>query len=399
MFDYKAIINYPMSKLRAIRRYYRYNHYFPSYYRQFSSQPVEKNKVLFLEMRFKKLSNSFDLIYRVLSEDPDYHTVSSFVQFNFIRGGEYTRRCQEMIRELSTSEYVITDEASLILSCLPLRQETKVINLWHACGAFKKWGRSTTEKLFGSDSRELDRYPNYGNLDLVTVSSPEVIWAYEEAMNLEPGIVKPLGISRTDLFYDEEFVNSRREKIYSLMPEARGKKIILYAPTFRGHVSSAEAPDEIDYVRFMEDLSENYVMICKHHPFCKELPVIPDQASGFARDLTRKASIEDLLCCADICISDYSSLVFEYSLFERPIIFYAYDYQDYCDWRGFYYDYEDFTPGPIVQTQDQLLEAIHSASDAFDKTRLVAFKERFMGSCDGHATERIIAWMKDHALS
>ena len=128
------------------------------------------------------------------------------------------------------------------------------INLWHGCGAFKKFGRSTAELKFGASAATLDKYPNYGNLDIVTVSSPEVIWAYEEAMNLPKGIVQATGISRTDLFYDKDFVNSRREKLYKVMPEARGKKVILYAPTFRGHVASATSPDEIDFYRFAKEL-------------------------------------------------------------------------------------------------------------------------------------------------
>ena len=174
------------------------------------------------------------------------------------------------------------------------------------------------------------------------------------------------------------------------MPEARGKKVILYAPTFRGHVSSAISPDEIDFYRFAKELSEDYVLVCKHHPFVKNPPEIPEELSDFARDLTPYLSIEDLLCCADICISDYSSLVFEYSLFEKPMIFYAYDYDDYCDWRGFYYDYFELTPGPVVKTQDELLDAIRNTETNFDKQQVIDFKKKFMGSCDGHATERIL---------
>ena len=247
--------------------------------------------------------------------------------------------------------------------------------------------------MFGDNAATLDKYPNYGNLSYVTVSSPEVVWAYEEAMNLPEGIVIPAGISRTDLFYDKEFVNSRKEKLYEVMPLARDKKVILYAPTFRGHVATAESPDEIDFARFSRELSEEYVLVCKHHPFVKEPPVIPEELSSFAMDVTPYLSIEDLLCCADICISDYSSLVFEYSLFEKPMIFYAYDYDDYCDWRGFYYDYSDFTPGPVVKTEDELLKAIRDVENNFDRQRVIAFKEKFMGSCDGHATERIIELM------
>ena len=385
-----------ISKLRRIRKHYRYKVYFPKVYSSYCTEPVQENKVLFLEMRFTKLSNSFELIYKALEESGEYDLKCSYVQFNFIRGREFTQRVNEMLKELATAKYVFVDDASLILSSIPLRKETVAINLWHACGAFKKFGRSTAELKFGSSAATLDKYPNYGNLTHVTVSSPEVIWAYEEAMHLPKGIVKATGVSRTDQFYDKEFVESRKQKLYEIMPEAKGKKVILYAPTFRGHVATASSPDRIDFERFCRELCNEYVIVCKHHPFVKNPPIIPEELQHFARDLTKYLSIEDLLCCADICISDYSSLVFEYSLFEKPMIFYAYDYDNYCDWRGFYYDYSEFTPGPVVQTEDELLNSIKNIDTQFDKQKVIDFKEKFMGSCDGHATERIIALMKEN---
>ena len=385
-----------ISKLRRIRKHYRYKVYFPKVHSSYCTEPVQENKVLFLEMRFTKLSNSFELIYKALEESGEYDLKCSYVQFNFIRGREFTQRVNEMLKELATAKYVFVDDASLILSSIPLRKETVAINLWHACGAFKKFGRSTAELKFGSSAATLDKYPNYGNLTHVTVSSPEVIWAYEEAMHLPKGIVKATGVSRTDQFYDKEFVESRKQKLYEIMPEAKGKKVILYAPTFRGHVATASSPDRIDFERFCRELGNEYVIVCKHHPFVKNPPIIPEELQHFARDLTKYLSIEDLLCCADICISDYSSLVFEYSLFEKPMIFYAYDYDNYCDWRGFYYDYSEFTPGPVVQTEDELLNSIKNIDTQFDKQKVIDFKEKFMGSCDGHATERIIALMKEN---
>ena len=385
-----------ISKLRRIRKHYRYKVYFPKVYSSYCTEPVQENKVLFLEMRFTKLSNSFELIYKALEESGEYDLKCSYVQFNFIRGREFTQRVNEMLKELATAKYVFVDDASLILSSIPLRKETVAINLWHACGAFKKFGRSTAELKFGSSAATLDKYPNYGNLTHVTVSSPEVIWAYEEAMHLPKGIVKATGVSRTDQFYDKEFVESRKQKLYEIMPEAKDKKVILYAPTFRGHVATASSPDRIDFERFCRELGNEYVIVCKHHPFVKNPPIIPEELQHFARDLTKYLSIEDLLCCADICISDYSSLVFEYSLFEKPMIFYAYDYDNYCDWRGFYYDYSEFTPGPVVQTEDELLNSIKNIDTQFDKQKVIDFKEKFMGSCDGHATERIIDLMKEN---
>ena len=79
-----------ISKLRRIRKHYRYKVYFPKVYSSYCTEPVQENKVLFLEMRFTKLSNSFELIYKALEESGEYDLKCSYVQFNFIRGREFT---------------------------------------------------------------------------------------------------------------------------------------------------------------------------------------------------------------------------------------------------------------------------------------------------------------------
>lgn len=107
--------------------------------------------------------------------------------------------------------------------------------------------------------------------------------------------------------------------------------------------------------------------------------------------MTKELSIEQLLCVSDICISDYSSLVFEYSLFERPMLFYAYDLEDYFDWRGFYYNYEELAPGPVVYTNEEIIDWIMHLEERFDRNRVRSFRKRFMNACDGHATERILS--------
>ena len=82
--------------------------------------------------------------------------------------------------------------------------------------------------------------------------------------------------------------------------------------------------------------------------------------------------------------------MFEYSLFERPMVFFAYDKEEYDDWRGFYYDYEDLTPGPVFKSNQPMIEYLKNVDTLFDKKRVVEFRKRFMSACDGRATDRII---------
>ncbi|MEG1243915.1 MAG: CDP-glycerol glycerophosphotransferase family protein, partial [Oscillospiraceae bacterium] len=101
-----------------------------------------------------------------------------------------------------------------------------------------------------------------------------------------------------------------------------------------------------------------------------------------------------LLCACDILISDYSSLIFEYSLLARPMIFYAYDLDEYDRERSFYYPYREFVPGEIVSDTNQIINAVENIEKSFDSERVLQFCQKFMSACDGQSTKRIIKWIK-----
>ena len=73
------------------------------------------------------------------------------------------------------------------------------------------------------------------------------------------------------------------------------------------------------------------------------------------------------------------------------MIFFAYDLDDYFDWRGFYYNYDELTPGPVVKETEEIIDYIRHLDTRFDQAHVHASKEKFMSSCDGHATDRIMA--------
>ncbi|MDD7220660.1 MAG: CDP-glycerol glycerophosphotransferase family protein [Clostridia bacterium] len=366
---------------------------FPGIYNIHRKKPVDKKKVVFIEPRLPELSNSFQVLYHELADHYDFDIHVHLLRETFVSTGEYIKNCKKMLEDLSDARYCFLNEASSVVSCINKRPETIVTQLWHACGAFKKFGMSTVGLAFGADEEQMKRHPFYKNLDYVTVSSPEVVWAYAEAMDLQDRkeIIRPVGISRTDVYFREETVQNAFQHVYEKFPAARGKKIILYAPTFRGKAGNAQAPDQFDLKKFYEAFHEDYTLIIKHHPVVRNQPEIPKDLSGtFAFDASDTLSIEDLLCVSDICISDYSSLIFEYSLFERPMLFYAYDLDEYFDWRGFYYPYDELTPGPVCTTNEEMIDYIQHVDERFDKQKVVDFRNKFMSACDGHATERIM---------
>lgn len=368
---------------------------FPLAYRCFARKPVACGRVLFFETKETEMPDSFDLLFKMLEEDPSRHPRYVTLNQNHVSHCQYLKNSIWALHEISRAEVVFLSDASDLVSCIKLRPETRVVQLWHACGAFKKWGMSTADLKFGGSRKELLRHPFYKNLSLVTVSSPGVAWAYEEAMVLQdtPDIVKPLGVSRTDIFFDQHFLSEARAKVEAAVPQVRGKRVLLYAPTFRGRVALAKGPDKLDIPALKAAVGGNTVLLIKHHPFVKQPPRIPSHCADFAFDVSQTLPINELLCVADACISDYSSLVFEYSLFNRPMAFFAYDLDDYCDWRGFYYPYDELTPGPVFRDNESLIDWVKHVDERFDAQQVEAFRDKFMGACDGHATERIYSYL------
>ena len=393
----RKVYRFIRKRVRMIYRYEMLRKHYPNLYKKHAARPVNDKKVVFIEVREAKISDSFSLMYKRVQEQNQYEVHTHFLRSGFSKRKEYQHACEAMIIDIADAKYIFLNESSDVIAALPMRKESIVTQLWHGCGAFKKFGMSTAELIFGDDRKTLEKYPYHGNYTYVTVSAPEVAWAYEEAMSLEDkkGVVVPTGVSRSDIFYDMDAKAAARKKLYDVVPQAKGKKVILYAPTFRGRVAKAKTPNALDIAAFGDALSKDYVLLFKLHPFVKKRTAIPEGYEDFAFDCTDDMSIEELLFVADICISDYSSLVFEYSLFEKPMIFFAFDLDNYYDWRGFYYDYKEFVPGPIYTTTEEMIDYIKHIDTKFDKQKVRQFRDKFMSACDGHATERIMKLVFD----
>ncbi len=367
---------------------------YPLAYKISCIRKQQKNLVLFCEVRHGFLTDSYRAIYDELNNRDDVKTRVFYIHNN--SGGlSYLKRYFRLCMILPTAGTILIDDTCNLFGAFKLRKNTKLIQTWHSCGAFKKWGYSIAGLSFGQNPDELDKFPAHKNYTLVTVSSKECIPHFNEAFGFsEPSCVKAVGVARTDYFFSEENRKKAFDRLQEVCPQARKKKVILYAPTYRGDADNAQPPEMFDIARLKKRL-DGCILLIKQHGFVRKPTDIPEDCKDFAFDVSQSMKIEELLFVSDVCVTDYSSLIFEYSLFEKPMIFYAYDLDEFYDYRGFYYKYDrNFLPGDIVKTEEDLFDSVERAvKNGCDAEEVMRFRRRFMGACDGHSTQRIIDYI------
>jgi CDP-glycerol glycerophosphotransferase len=174
------------------------------------------------------------------------------------------------------------------------------------------------------------------------------------------------------------------------------KKIILYAPTWRDNQFYEKGKYkfdlDLDLAQLKESLGDNYIVLLRmHYLVAENFDLSP--YNGFAYDFSNHEDIRDLYLIADILITDYSSVFFDYANLKRPMIFYVYDIEEYRDnLRGFYFDFEKTAPGPLVKTTEQVIECIkkteeedYALPDSFE-----LFYEKFCYLESGQSSKRVV---------
>ena len=392
------------TRFNRIKKYFGYKVYLPSIFKRAAKKPVDEKLVVFADARDREMPDNFRGLWE-LCEKNGYKCVEH-------SGRVFGEECdpklrykmkfryrREFMKLYARAKAVFLVEAYDLAYLVKPRPETQLIQLWHGCGLMKNMAYAASSKNWGVSEKDKKMYPMHHNYSLVCSSSERVRYGYHLAFQCDFNIVKAIGNPRTDIYFDEKFKANARERVKELFPEIGDRKIILYAPTFRGKsIPKSFIKKMINYTVFNEALSEQYVLMIKFHPLlAKGKLTESDRLSnyGFLIDASDILSPEEALCAADMLISDFSSIMFEYMLLERPIISYIYDINEYAGGRGFFDKYEKLVPGPYVLNQDKLLETILTVNEWFDIERVRQFKKTFMSACDGHSTERIYNYVFD----
>lgn len=168
--------------------------------------------------------------------------------------------------------------------------------------------------------------------------------------------------------------------------------MILYAPTFRD-----EEPDkfklQLDLKKMKEHLGKEYIILLRMHIVINKRLDIDEKASDFAVNVSSFSDIQDLMLVADILITDYSSVMFDFVNTNKPMLFFTYDLKEYRDkYRGFYFDFEVEAPGPLLNNTDEIITSVQQLSSLQEnyKEKYEQFKEKFIPLDDGQSTARIV---------
>lgn len=359
--------------------------------------PVDQNKVLFASDDRRELGGNMEFIVNALPEglNPVFH----------FRGDRRDRRTfgdiMSVIRDMSTARYIILEDYYKYTSFQKVRDDQEICQLWHAAGAYKKFGFSRE-----GNSEHIRIHPGYRKYAKAITSSDFIRKNYAEAFDISIDKVRATGVPRTDVFFDPEYVERTKEQIYEEFPVLKEKKVIMFAPTYRGRRAYDAAYDfeMIDPSVLFKNLSDDYVFVFKWHPATynnlkreeREMYHV-EEFGDFFLDLSKARDINDLLLVTDVLITDYSSVIFDYLLVDKPLVYYAYDLEDYQGGRGLYYDFEDYCYGRVARTIEELVSAIR-AEDMCEEKR-EEFRRKFMEACDGHATEKTVSYFFDRYIA
>ena len=344
--------------------------------------PVRRNRVVLATARLPVLEGNLRYIHDAIGRlRPAADVALELRPYSYGFAGKVAYLVQ-MVRGtwlVHTSGLVVVDNAYLPVHVLPHRAATTVVQVWHATGALKRFGADTVGGLAEPERRFLHRHYDY------TVTAGEASREpWSRALRTPLDRVLALGTPRTDGLFDAPGLADARARVIAGNPSLAGRRIVLYAPTFRGRGRHKHGTPALDGTRLRELLPADHALVIKTHP---NLDPATQPGSGFDIVADPGSDMNDWLAAADVLVTDYSSSIFEWALLGRPLVLLVDDLERYERDPGLYLDYRTEMIGRQVRDTAGVAEAILDGVDASDRDAFIA---RNLAACDGHASERFV---------
>ncbi|OOC56758.1 MULTISPECIES: bifunctional glycosyltransferase/CDP-glycerol:glycerophosphate glycerophosphotransferase [Nocardiopsis] len=303
---------------------------------------------------------------------------------------EVRHTSREYFEALARSEYIVSN------AHLPMWFEKqpgqKVVQTWHG-SMLKRIGFDIEHVQFASRNYYERLKHETNQWDYLISPSPWATPILRRAFGFENEILET-GYPRNDIFHRPER-ETLAEKVRERLGLPEGKKVILYAPTWRDDkfysAGKYKLDLHLDLQRLYDALGDDHVLLFRRHPNIVDR--VPNVGKDFVFDVSAYPEIQELFLVTDILVTDYSSLMFDFANTGRPILFFTYDLEEYRDsLRGFYFDFEETAPGPLLRTTDEVVDAVRDIDRVQDthRARYEAFVNQFCPLDDGKAAARVV---------
>ncbi|MER6035926.1 bifunctional glycosyltransferase family 2 protein/CDP-glycerol:glycerophosphate glycerophosphotransferase [Streptomyces sp. NPDC001835] len=295
----------------------------------------------------------------------------------------------EWYEALATSQYVVVNNH--LPDWFQKREGQVVVQTWHGT-PLKKIGHDI-EAIHFADQRYLERVEKeVQNWDMLVSPNSFSTPILKRAFGF-PGEMVECGYPRNDILRLPGMEQREREIRRRIgLPE--GKRVVMYAPTWRDDQFYAPGKYKLDFRIDLADararLGADHVLLVRRHP--NVVDPVPGAGDGFVFDVSDYPDMADLSLITDVMITDYSSLMFDYVNTGRPILFFTYDLHHYRDTlRGFYFDFQNSAPGPLVHTSEDLVTSIREIDRIHEEyaERYRWFQSEFCDLDDGYASARL----------
>lgn len=287
------------------------------------------------------------------------------------------------VKDVSRSQVTVCDNYFPFLGAIKKIEDRKILQIWHATGAIKCFGLEDRQLVYKSKS-DINRFSAvYRSFDYYAVASEAMAEVFKKSYGAKENQMLYLGFPRTDALFKETITKKtiRNEK-----------KIILYLPTYRE--GQKELPP-LDIQKMKSKLSDEYQLYIKLHPHVANLS-LNQVDDNFVKWHSNKQT-EDLIKEADVLITDYSSVAYDYALIhpKGKLIFYWYDKEEYNQVTGLQSNVEETLPSKVCMNEEEIIESLLDESD----NQLEKFNQIWNTYNDGQSVQRVSKvverWMWD----
>lgn len=342
--------------------------------------PTDDNLVLFVSFMGKSFNDSPKAVYDFIKQDSHYSHLKCVWAFEDpSKHPELTTVKIDTLSYFTTAlraRYWVTN-TNIERGLKFKKRGTRFLNTWHGI-ALKKMGNDCPGR------KDFD----FSNVDCMTVSSKYDEERVLQALNARESSFIRCGLPRNEALWHTTDVENKamREKLGI----AEGKKVVLYAPTWRDSTDggkSYEIKPPIHFDEWKKQLGNGYVVLFRaHHQTTKILGL---EFDDFIRNVSEYPTVNDLMIASDLLITDYSAIAFDYSILCKPILVFAYDFDTYLADRGTYFDMNSRYPNPVCRTEQELLEKIKKLNFEDEAKKTMKFRNYFV-QYGGNATEQCV---------